>query len=346
MLRWKLAVGERPWSGSALRASRAILVKTTTDMQVELAGLKLRNPVIAASGTFGYGLEFAPLLDLEELGGFVVKGLSREPMCGNPAPRLVETPAGLLNSVGLQNVGVDAFIREKLPRLAQLQTAVMANVFGNTAEDYVAVVQKLEQARGLAAYELNLSCPNTKKGGILFGSDPRLIEEVTAAVRKICRRPLLVKLSPNVTDIRHAAIAAEAGGADGISLVNTFVGMQAGGSGQATLPGKTGGLSGPAIHVVAVRLVSEAAASVRIPVIGIGGIVCGADAAEFLRAGAVAVQVGTANFYDPLSCLRIARELEDHCCRAGLERVGQLREASQPAATQVHSSHPITHQRK
>ena len=311
-------------------------MKEEPDMAVEFAGLKLRNPVIAASGTFGYGLEFAPLLDLEKLGGFVVKGLSREPMRGNPAPRLVETPAGLLNSVGLQNIGVEAFVREKLPRLARLRTAVIANVFGYTAEDYMAVAQKLEEAPGLAAYELNLSCPNTKRGGITFGSDPGLIEEVTAAVRKICRHPLLVKLSPNVTDIGPFARAAEAGGADGICLVNTFVGMQARrGSAQPTLPEGTGGLSGPAIHALAIRLVYQAVGSVRIPVIGIGGIVCGADAAEFLRAGAVAVQIGTANFYDPLATVRIVRELEEYCRRAGVRQVSQLCEARQQAVPET-----------
>ncbi|MBI1956771.1 MAG: dihydroorotate dehydrogenase [Acidobacteria bacterium] len=305
------------------------------DMTVEFAGLKLRNPVIAASGTFGYGLEFAPLLDLEKLGGFVVKGLSREPMRGNPAPRLVETPAGLLNSVGLQNIGVEAFVREKLPRLARLRTVVIANVFGYTTEDYVAVAQKLEEAPGLAAYELNLSCPNTKRGGITFGSDPGLLEEVTAAVRKVCRRPLLVKLSPNVSEIAQFAQAAEAGGADGICLVNTFVGMQARGSAQPALPEGTGGLSGPAIHALAVRLVYQAAGSVRVPVIGIGGIICGADAAEFLRAGAAAVQVGTANFYDPLATVRIMRELEEYCRRSGVRHVGQLRETRQQAALET-----------
>ncbi|MBI4442853.1 MAG: dihydroorotate dehydrogenase [Acidobacteria bacterium] len=294
-------------------------------MAVEFAGLRLKNPIIAASGTFGYGLEFAPLLDLERLGGLVVKGLSRLPMAGNPPPRLVETPAGLLNSIGLQNIGVEAFILKKLPLLAQVHTAVIANVFGYETEDYVEVVRQLESAPGLAAYELNLSCPNTARGGIVFGSDPVLTKQVTEAVRKICRRPLIVKLSPNVTDIAPFAQAAEAGGADAVSLVNTFVGMQLGrGPGQATLPGGTGGLSGPAIRNVALRLVYQAVRAVRIPVIGMGGIVCGADAAEFLRAGAVAVEVGTASFYDPLATVRIVGELESYCRRAGVERVTEL----------------------
>lgn len=299
------------------------------DLTVEFAGLRLKNPVMAASGTFGYGLEFANLLDLNELGGLVVKGLSREPMPGNPPPRLIETPAGMLNSVGLQNVGVDAFIRDKLPRLARLETAVIANVFGNGTEDYVEVVRRLEGADGLAAYELNLSCPNTKRGGIAFGSDPELIGEVTAAVKKVSRRPLWVKLSPNVADIRLFARAAEAAGADAVSLVNTFVGMQVeDASGRRVLPGGTGGLSGPAIHALAVRLVYQAAQSVRIPVIGIGGILCGADAAELLRAGAAAVEVGTANFYDPRATVRIVRELRAYCRQAKLRSASELSRSS------------------
>ena len=304
----------------------------TPDMTVAIGGLRLKNPILAASGTFGYGLEFAGLLNLEELGGFVTKGLSREPMAGNPPPRLVETPAGMMNSVGLQNVGVDTFLRDKLPRLAKLETAVIANIFGYATEDYVEVVRRLEEAGGLAAYELNLSCPNT--AGIMFASDPELIREVTGAVRKVSQRPVWVKLSPNVSDIAPFAQAAEAAGADAISLVNTFVGMQMegvgkkGGSNRAVLPKGSGGLSGPAIHSLAVRLVYQAASAVQIPVIGIGGVICGADAAELLRAGAVAVEVGTANFYDPQATLRIARELAAYCRRAGIRRVGELGRAS------------------
>ena len=295
------------------------------DMTVEFAGLKLRNPIIAASGTFGYGLEFSNLLDLNQLGGFVVKGLSREPMRGNPPPRLVETPSGMMNSVGLQNIGVDAFVRDKLPLLAKLKTAVIANVFGSVVEDYAAVVEKLETAQGLAAYELNLSCPNTKHGGILFGSDPVQVEEITRTIKGICRRPVFAKLSPNVADIAPFAKAAENGGADGISLANTFVGMHMPSHpAQPKLPQDIGGLSGPAIHALAVRLVHRAASVVTIPVIGIGGIICGADAAEFLRAGAAAVQVGTANFYDPLATVRIIRELTDYCQRTGIHRIRDL----------------------
>ena len=298
---------------------------TVPDMAVEFAGLRLANPVIAASGTFGYGIEFASILDLNELGGLVVKGLSREPMAGNPPPRLAETPAGMLNSVGLQNVGVDAFIRDKLPRLRSFRTAVIANVFGEAPEDYVEVVRRLEAAEGVAAYELNLSCPNTKCGGMIIGSEPGMTEALTSAVKKISRRPVIAKLTPNTPDIALLAQAAERGGADAVSLVNTFVGMQIEkGDGKPVLPKDTGGLSGPAIHSLAVRLVSHAVAAVRIPVIGIGGIVCGADAAEFLRAGAVAVEVGTANFYDPLATVRIARELKEYCGRVGVARVRDL----------------------
>ena len=297
----------------------------TPEMAVEFAGLRLKNPVIAASGTFAYGVEFQSLLDLNELGGFVVKGLSRLPMAGNPAPRLAETPAGMLNSVGLQNIGVEAFVKEKLPKLRTFRTAVIANVFGETAEDYVEVVRRLESEEGIAAYELNLSCPNTKHGGVAFGTNAALTQEVTQAVRKICRRPLLVKLSPNVADITVTAQAAEAAGADALTLTNTFVGMQIGGGTIPTIPGGVAGLSGPAIHTLAVRLVHQAANAVRIPIIGLGGIICGADAADFLRAGAAAVQVGTASFYDPRATVRIARELETYCRRAGIRGVSDLK---------------------
>src|SRR5580658_7238423 len=194
------------------------------DLSVEIAGIRLKNPVIAASGTFGYGLEFSHLLDLNALGGLVVKGLSREPMPGNPAPRMVETAAGMLNAIGLQNVGVDAFLQEKLPHLRKYDTAVFANIFGNSTEDYVAVAERLESAEGLAGYEINVSCPNTKHGGMIFGSDPVLTHEVTSAVKRVARRPVIVKLSPNVTDIAIMARAAEDAGADAISLVNTCLG--------------------------------------------------------------------------------------------------------------------------
>jgi dihydroorotate dehydrogenase (NAD+) catalytic subunit len=299
--------------------------KTIPNMTVEFAGLQMKNPIIAASGTFGYGLEFADLLDLRELGGFVTKGLSRRPMPGNPPPRLAETAAGMLNSVGLQNVGVEAFIRDKLPKLRDCGTVVIANIFGEATEDYVEVVRCLEAAQGVAAYELNLSCPNTLQGGMIFGCNPELTAEVTVAVKRIASRPVLVKLTPNTADIVPLAQAAEAAGADAISLVNTFIGMQLPSGGQA-LPRNSGGLSGPAIHSLAVRLVRQAACAVCVPVIGIGGVICGADAAEFLRAGAVAVEVGTANFYDPRATVRIARELRDYCARHGIRSVRELKQ--------------------
>ena len=233
----------------------------------------------------------------------------------------------MMNSVGLQNVGVEAFIRDKLALLRKLRTTVIANVFGFETADYVEVVRRLEEAGGLEAYELNLSCPNT--AGVMFASDPVLIREVTEAVKEVSRRPVWVKLSPNVSDIAPFAQAAEEAGADAISLVNTFVGMQMeDGSNRAMLPQGSGGLSGPAIHSLAVRLVHQAALAVRIPVIGIGGVICGADAAELLRAGAAAVEVGTANFYDPRATVRIARELAEYCRQAGIQRVGELRRAA------------------
>jgi dihydroorotate dehydrogenase (NAD+) catalytic subunit len=295
------------------------------DTSVEIAGIRLKNPVIAASGTFGYGLEFAHLLDLNVLGGLVVKGLSRQPMPGNPAPRMVETAAGMLNAIGLQNVGVDAFIQDKLPQLRKYDTAVFANIFGNSTEDYVAVTERLESAAGLAGYEINVSCPNTKHGGIMFGADPALTAEVTAAVRKVARRPVIVKLSPNVTDIAVFARAAADAGADAISLVNTFVGMAVDlETRRPELPNVTGGLSGPAIKPIALRMVYQAAAAVKIPVIGIGGIANGRDALEFMVAGATAVEVGTTTFWDPQAPRRIAKEMETWCRCHGVLQIRSL----------------------
>ena len=283
------------------------------DLETQFCGLRLKNPVIASSGTFGYGLEFESIFDVTRLGGFVVKGLSKEPIAGNPPPRLVETASGMLNSIGLQNVGVRAFVEEKLPKLAGLNTAVFANVFGYEPEDYVEVLRVLEDAEGLAGYELNVSCPNTKHGGMQFGSDPGLLSEVVSLARKaVARRPLrplIVKLSPNVTDIASMARAAEEAGADALSLVNTFLGMAI--DARTRRPGlgaNFGGLSGPAIKPLALRVVYQAAQAVRIPVIGIGGIATGEDVAEFLLAGASAVQVGTATFWDPQSPGRIVDE--------------------------------------
>jgi len=294
-------------------------------LAVSLCGIALRNPVLAASGTFGYGIEFERLVDLNALGGLVVKGLSREPMEGNPPPRIWEAQAGMLNSIGLQNIGVRAFVREKLPQLARLRTAVFANVFGYAAEDYVEVVRVLESAEGLAGYELNVSCPNTKHGGIYFSSDPALLAEVVGAVKRVARRPVIVKLSPNVAAIEPLARAAAESGADAISLVNTFVALAIDARARRPRLGAGfGGLSGPAIKPIALRLVYQAAQAVKIPVIGLGGIATGEDAAEFLVAGASAVQVGTATFWDPRSPLRVAQELGRFLREEGVRNVREI----------------------
>jgi len=279
-------------------------------LTTNLFGISLTTPILAASGTFGYGVEFKALADLAALGGIVVKGLSREPMDGNPPPRLFETPAGMINSIGLQNIGVRAFVREKLPELRKCGTAIFANVFGYAVEDYVEVARVLEDAEGLAGYELNVSCPNTKHGGMFFSSDPALLAEVIGAVRTVARRPLIVKLSPNVARIDAIARAAEDAGADAVSLVNTFVGLAIDPrTRKSQLGAGFGGVSGPGIKPIALRMVYEAAQAVKIPVIGLGGISTGIDAAEFLIAGASAVEIGTANFWDPQAPIRIAQEL-------------------------------------
>ena len=275
-----------------------------------LCGIKLRNPVIAASGTFGYGIEFASIVDLNKLGALVTKGLSRKPIAGNPAPRLWHTEAGMINSVGLQNVGVASFITDKLPTLKQYSVPVIANVFGYAADDYSEVVRALEDAEGIAAYELNVSCPNTKHGGIFFSSDPVSLAALIRQVRTVAKRPLIVKLSPNVASIQPFARAAEEAGADAVSLVNTFISLAIDIKTRTPRIGAGfGGLSGPAIKPIALRMVYEAAQAVKIPVIGLGGIANGEDAAEFLIAGARAVQVGTANFADPRAPARVALEL-------------------------------------
>ncbi len=294
-------------------------------LEVSLCGITLHNPVLAASGTFAYGLEFADQVDLNLLGGFVVKGLSREPIEGNPAPRLYETASGMMNSVGLQNIGVRAFVRDKLPELAKLRTAVFANVFGHQTDDYVEVVRVLEDHPGLAGYELNVSCPNTKHGGIFFSSDPALLAEVITAVKQVARRPVIVKLSPNVSAIEPLARAADSAGADALSLVNTFIALAVDARTRRPRIGAGfGGLSGPAIKPIALRMVYQAALAVKIPVIGMGGIASGEDAAEFLIAGAHAVEVGTATFSDPRSPLRVAQELEAFLKRERIASVTEL----------------------
>ena len=296
------------------------------DMRVTVAGVELRNPVIAASGTFGYGIEFEDILSLDRLGAFVTKGLSRTPMDGNRAPRIVETPSGMINAIGLQNVGVDAFVRDKMPGIRKLRGVVcIANVFGFTVEDYIAVIKRLNDADGIALYELNASCPNTKHGGMVFGTDPQALEELVVKCRAASARPLMVKLSPNVTSIAQMARAAEAAGADALSLVNTFVSLAIDvESRRPRIANVTGGLSGPAIKPIAVRMVWEAANAVRIPVVGMGGILRAEDAVEFLLAGAAAVQVGTASYADPRAAEKIARDLERWCAAHEVKRVAEL----------------------
>jgi len=297
-------------------------------LATSVCGVSLKNPVIAASGTYAYGVELKSLVDLSAIGGLVVKGLSREPMDGNPPPRLFETESGMLNSVGLQNIGVHAFVRDKLPELRDSGTAVFANVFGYEVADYVEVARVLEDAEGLAGYELNVSCPNTKHGGIYFSSDPAMLAEVVGAVRSVIGqsgRPLIVKLSPNVARIEPLARAAADAGADAISLINTLVGLAIDSrTRKPRLGAGMGGLSGPAIKPFALRMVYEAAQAVKIPVIGLGGINTGTDAAEFLIAGASAVEVGTANFWDPEAPLRIARELDQFLEKENISNVASL----------------------
>ena len=302
----------------------------TPDLSVELGALRLKNPVLTASGTFGYGTEFLPFLDLGALGGIVVKGLSPAPRPGNAPPRIVETPAGMLNAIGLQNVGVDAFLADKLPALRSHDTVVVANVFGETEAEYVQVCEKLEGAAGLGAIELNLSCPNTEAGGMIFGNDPVAMARVTRACRRSTRLPLIVKLSPNVTDIRETARAAEAEGADAVSLVNTFVGMAVDVERRRpVLANVSGGLSGPAIRPLAVWMTWQVARAVRIPVVGMGGIQSARDALEFILAGASAVQIGTASFVRPAASVEILRDLEAWLAARGIatlrELVGALR---------------------
>lgn len=295
-------------------------------LTVDLCGITLANPVIAASGTLGYGVEFRDIFDMNELGAVVVKGLSKEPIEGNPAPRLWEAEGGMINSVGLQNIGARAFVRDKLPELAGFRTKIIANVFGYAAEDYIEVARILEDADGLAAYELNVSCPNTKHGGIFFSSDPVCLGDLVASVKAVVKkRPVIVKLSPNVAAIEPLAKAAEAAGADAISLVNTFISLAIDAKTRKPRIGAGfGGLSGPAIKPIALRFVLQAARAVKIPVIGMGGIATGEDAAEFLIAGARAVEVGTASFWDPASTVRIVHELREFLASEGTKDVNDV----------------------
>jgi dihydroorotate dehydrogenase (NAD+) catalytic subunit len=300
-------------------------VPATVDLSVNVGVLRLSNPILAASGTFGYGVEFAHLVDLNRLGGIVVKGLSFEPIAGAPAPRLCETPSGMLNAVGLQNIGVRAFVGEKLPSLRQYRTAIIANVFGYTVEEYVRVIRVLEDSEGLAAYELNISCPNTAHGGIQFGSDPQMVSEVVSAARQASSRPLWVKLSPNVTDIGVIARAAENAGADALTVANTYQAMSIDvRTRKSRLARPTGGLSGPAIKPITLRMVYEARRAVKIPIIGLGGIEKGDDVLEYVIAGASAVQVGTASFSHPTACLDILDQLEKSCRNYNINGINSL----------------------
>jgi len=297
------------------------------DLSVQIGALRLRNPILAASGTFGYGVEFAHLVDLNLLGGLVVKGLSREPIEGAPPPRLCETPSGMLNAVGLQNVGVRAFVAEKLPALRKYDTAVLANVFGYCLEDYVEVIRILEDAEGLAGYELNISCPNVKKGGMQFGNDPSQVAEVVSAARKAAvRRPLWVKLSPLVADIGLIGRAAESAGADALTVANTYPAMAVDTRTLKSLLGNlTGGLSGPAIRPITLRLVWETKKAVKIPVIGLGGVETVEDVLQYLSVGASAVQVGTASFADPKVSERLARALTNALVRSKNSSINEIR---------------------
>jgi dihydroorotate dehydrogenase (NAD+) catalytic subunit len=297
---------------------------TTSRLETTLCGIALRNPVIAASGTFGYGIEFAAVTDLNALGAFVVKGISPAPIEGNAAPRIWESEGGMINSIGLQNIGAAAFARDKIPALRRIRTPYFVNVFGYATDDYVEVVRALEEHAGPAGYELNVSCPNTKHGGMFFSSSPELLFEVVSAVRQVTKRVVIVKLSPNVARVEPLAQTAEKAGANAISLVNTFVSLAIDPRARRPRIGAGfGGLSGPAIKPIALRMVYETAQAVKIPVIGLGGIATGEDAAEFLVAGASAVEVGTATFWDPGAPVRIAREL-DHFLKE--ERIANVRD--------------------
>lgn len=300
--------------------------KPGLDLSVTFAGISLKNPIIAASGTFGYGVEFEDVVHLDKLGGFVVKGLSREPMIGNPPPRLWETAAGMLNAIGLQNIGATAFLQEKLSRLRLIKNIVIfANVFGYSREDYERTIEILNDGEGIAAYELNVSCPNTAHGGLQFGGDPRSLDEVVTTAKRVAQRPLIVKLSPNVTSIAQMAHIAQEAGADAISLINTFVAMAIDpDTRKPRIANVTAGLSGPAIKPIALRMVYDAAHAVNIPVIGMGGISTAAEVVEFMLAGATAVQIGTASYWDPCATEKIVDDLQRWCDNRGVTRLADL----------------------
>jgi len=294
-------------------------------LAVEIAGIRFNNPVLGASGTFGYGLEFAELLGLNRIGGFSTKGLSARPLAGNPPRRIVETHGGMLNAIGLQNVGARAFVEEKLPLLNKYDTRVIANVFGYSDDDYLEAIRILNDGEGIDGYELNISCPNVKEGGIVIGNSPVAAARLTEKSKRESRRPLIVKLSPNVTDVVELATAIAGAGADALSLINTLVGMSVNIHKRSPrLNYVTGGLSGPAIRPIAVRMVYEVARKLEIPIFGIGGITSASDALEFILAGASAAQIGTANYYDPLVTLKVVEGLSVYLDSTGSPDIGSL----------------------
>jgi len=296
-----------------------------TDLSIDLGFLKLKNPVIAASGTFGYGMELAPHIDLNRLGGIVTKGLYFNPRPGNPPPRLVEASMGLINAIGLPGIGVKRFSEEILPQLREYDTAVIVNVCGESEDEYLSVIDFLNQKQGISAYELNISCPNVKKGGLCPALDPEATFSVVSLVKKKSSLPVITKLSPNVTDIEEIALSAQKAGSDGISLVNTFLAMGVDvETRKPKLANLFGGLSGPAIKPIALRMVFQVASRVKIPIIGLGGIFSGQDALEFMVAGAKAIEVGTANLVDPEATLKIIQELEEYCQRKGIEKIEEI----------------------
>jgi dihydroorotate dehydrogenase (NAD+) catalytic subunit len=303
----------------------AAVSRSHVDLSVDLAGIALRNPVMTASGTFGYGEEFVDYVDLHSIGAFVTKGLSLKPRAGNPTPRIVETPGGMLNAIGLQNVGIDAFIAKKVPFLRTVNTPAIANFFGDTVDEYAEMARRLDTIPEVAGLEMNISCPNVKQGGIVFGADPACAAGVVAACRAVTKKPLIVKLSPNVTDIVGMAHACEDAGADSLSLINTLVGMAIDlNKRRPVLANITGGFSGPAIKPIALRMVWQVAKAVKIPVIGIGGIMNATDALEFILAGATAVQVGTASFINPGAAQKIAEDMAAWLVANGVADVKSL----------------------
>jgi dihydroorotate dehydrogenase (NAD+) catalytic subunit len=297
----------------------------TPDLSVDIGGLRIKNPVIAASGTFGYGSELSPFYDPSLLGAIVVKGVSLKPIPGNPPPRIVETPCGMLNSIGLANIGIDAFIKEKLPLLADTKAPIIVNIYGHTVGEYGELARRIEGAEGISAIEVNISCPNVEKGGMVFGTDPETAAMVTDGVVKHTAKPVIVKLTPNVTDITVIAKAVESAGAGALSVTNTFLGMSVDvATRRPKLANRVGGLSGPAIKPMALYLTSRAVEAVKVPVIGLGGIMNYQDALEFLLVGARAIQVGTANFINPRAALEIVNGLRDYCERENISDINHL----------------------